>query len=265
MLLIIQCRLLIAWSFGCRYGNKAADEIVAGLKCVWISHIHADHHTGLARILSARKKLLENEGKLEPVLVIGPRQLKRYLDAYGRLEDLGMEFLDCSQTTLFAESEASLAANGQYSGIGSSEREGRTGDIRTSGGQNDTGKTSNIQGGLISLPSPGKRVDGRPVSGQLRNYWLQTGFHFQAGLDEQGREFLKDTLSALGLSHLTSVPVVHCPQAFGVVLVARGKKLLQPGWKLVYSGDTRPCQALVEASKDATVLIHEVNFLILIT
>ncbi|CAM6105646.1 unnamed protein product [Calypogeia fissa] len=243
-----------------RYGNKIADEIVAGLKCVWISHIHADHHTGLARILAVRKKLLENEGKLEPVLVVGPKQLKRYLDAYGRLEDLGMEFLDCSQTTLFAEGAATLAENGQYSGTSSSQGQGRI--VNNSAGQDDTTKTMNVQGGLISLPSPGRssKTDGRPVGGQLRNYWLQTGFHFQAGLDENGREKLKDTLSALGLSQLISVPVVHCPHAFGVVLVARGKKLLQPGWKLVYSGDTRPCQALVEASKDATVLIHEATF-----
>ena len=32
-----------------RYGVAAADAVVAGLKCVWISHIHADHHAGLAR------------------------------------------------------------------------------------------------------------------------------------------------------------------------------------------------------------------------
>jgi ribonuclease BN (tRNA processing enzyme) len=65
------------------------------------------------------------------------------------------------------------------------------------------------------------------------------------------------------LEILYSVPVVHCPQAFGVVLRAKekvssaGKAIL--GWKLVYSGDTRPCPALVDASRDATVLIHEVR------
>ena len=31
-------------------------------------------------------------------------------------------------------------------------------------------------------------------------------------------------------------------------------------WKLVYSGDTRPCPALTAASKNATVLIHEATF-----
>lgn len=30
-------------------------------------------------------------------------------------------------------------------------------------------------------------------------------------------------------------------------------------WSLVFSGDTRPCPALVKAAKGATVLIHEVR------
>ena len=55
----------------------------------------------------------------------------------------------------------------------------------------------------------------------------------------------------MGPVGLESVRVVHCAHAFAVVL--RGAA----GWKLVYSGDTRPCDALAAAAKDATVLIHE--------
>ncbi|BFI40606.1 ribonuclease Z [Marchantia polymorpha subsp. ruderalis] len=223
-----------------RYGATTADEVVAGLKMVWISHIHADHHTGLARILSVRRQLLEEQGNFTPILVIGPKQLKRYLDAYERLEDLGMEFLDCSQTTFEAESAASMAWDSAPEGPAS---------------QGSATKTTT---GLLR-PS-----EKRPGRGQLRNFWLQTGFNFQAGLDEGGRAKLKDTLSSLGLAYLVSVPVVHCPHAFGVVLVAEKRPNdvggFQPGWKLVYSGDTRPCRALVEASRGATVLIHEATF-----
>lgn len=32
------------------------------------------------------------------------------------------------------------------------------------------------------------------------------------------------------------------------------------GWKLVYSGDTRPCRALQEAGRECTLLIHEATF-----
>ena len=34
----------------------------------------------------------------------------------------------------------------------------------------------------------------------------------------------------------------------------------EDGWKAVYSGDTRPCAALAEAARDATLLIHEATF-----
>jgi ribonuclease Z len=56
----------------------------------------------------------------------------------------------------------------------------------------------------------------------------------------------------MGLEQLESFRVVHCAHAFGVVLRSRD------GWKLALSGDTRPCDAVVEAAKGATVLIHEV-------
>ncbi|KAJ6394648.1 hypothetical protein OIU77_023790 [Salix suchowensis] len=52
--------------------------------------------------------------------------------------------------------------------------------------------------------------------------------------------------------------------AFGIALKAAerintvGKAI--PGWKIVYSGDTRPCPELVEASRRATILIHEATF-----
>jgi ribonuclease Z len=56
----------------------------------------------------------------------------------------------------------------------------------------------------------------------------------------------------LGLTDLLSVPVLHCADAYGLV-VTHGP------WKLVYSGDTRPCAALIDAGKGASLLIHEVT------
>ena len=50
---------------------------------------------------------------------------------------------------------------------------------------------------------------------------------------------------------LLTVPVVHCKEAYGVVLEH------SEGWKIVYSGDTRPCSQLVQAGKNATLLLHE--------
>ena len=55
----------------------------------------------------------------------------------------------------------------------------------------------------------------------------------------------------LGLKTLQSLLVVHCAHAYAAILEG------ESGWKLVFSGDTRPCEQMVLAAKDATLLIHE--------
>lgn len=53
---------------------------------------------------------------------------------------------------------------------------------------------------------------------------------------------------------MQSVAVDHCQDAYGLVMQHAN------GWKLVWSGDTRPCRALQFAGKDCTLLIHEATF-----
>jgi ribonuclease BN (tRNA processing enzyme) len=58
-----------------------------------------------------------------------------------------------------------------------------------------------------------------------------------------------------GGAALTLVPVDHLPpggEAAGCVVEMQGARI-------VYSGDTRPCEALVEAARGADLLIHEVG------
>ncbi|KAF2608014.1 hypothetical protein F2Q68_00043618 [Brassica cretica] len=192
-----------------RYGLDGADEAVRKLRCIWISHIHADHHAGLARILALRCKLLKGVAH-EPAIVVGPRSLKHFLDAYQRLEELDMEFLDCRSTT------------------------------KTSWASLEGGKE---EGSLFSKGSPMQSVFKTPMTDMpcLKN--------------------LKKVLGEIGVEDLISFPVVHCPQAFGVVVKAAerlnsvGKRI--PGWKMVYSGDTRPCPEVVEASQDATATFED--------
>ncbi|KAL6140857.1 hypothetical protein ACLB2K_059150 [Fragaria x ananassa] len=211
-----------------RYGVEGADNAVRGLRCIWISHIHADHHTGLARILALRRTLLKGVPH-EPVVVVGPRQLKSYLDAYQRLEDLDMQFLDCRNTTDVSLNAPSRATDSNKHH--SSPRKDRQQKVDS------------------TLFAKGSRME---------SYWKKPG----SPVDDAVLS-LQKVLSEAGLEALISVPVIHCSQAFGVVLKA-SKRLnsvgkVIPGWKLVYSGDTRPCPALIEASRGATILIHEAS------
>ncbi|KAL7162496.1 hypothetical protein ACSBR2_042899 [Camellia fascicularis] len=219
-----------------RFGVEGADDAVRGLKCIWISHIHADHHTGLSRILALRRDLLKGLPH-EPLLVIGPRHLKRFLDAYQVLEDLDMQFLNCRHTT-----EASLEAfesNNNLSPPGSS--------ISTVGPTNEDINSILFANGT-----------------HMQNYWRGPDSPVNNAVVFPILKNLKELLREAGLEALISFPVVHCPQAYGVSLKAtdriNGVGKVVPGWKIVYSGDSRPCPELIKASHEATVLIHEATF-----
>ncbi|XP_021829197.1 tRNase Z TRZ3, mitochondrial [Prunus avium] len=231
-----------------RYGVEGADNAVRGLRCIWISHIHADHHTGLARILTLRRDLLKGVPH-EPLLVVGPRKLKFFLDAYQRLEDLDMQFLDCKHTT-----EASLHA---FEGV------------------TETNKDHSFLGSPTSFEDLRDKNTDRQVAqkvdstlfakgSRMQSYWKRPGSPVDNNVVFPILKSLQKVLEEAGLEALMSFPVIHCPQAFGVVLRASerlnsvGKVI--PGWKIVYSGDTRPCPELAEASRGATVLIHEATF-----
>ncbi|KAJ2784903.1 hypothetical protein H4R18_000828 [Coemansia javaensis] len=61
--------------------------------------------------------------------------------------------------------------------------------------------------------------------------------------------------AGLGLADVATCTVVHCPWAYGLSLTHAS------GWKLVYSGDTRPCANLITlgraGGKTPTILLHE--------
>ncbi|RZC51311.1 hypothetical protein C5167_019734 [Papaver somniferum] len=222
-----------------RFGVTGADDAVKGLKFIWISHIHADHHTGLARILALRCQLLKGTVH-DPIIVVGPRQLKRFLDAYQRLEDLNMQFLDCGHTT-----------DAKWEGFESQSFQ-RSAKEEVN---KDDGVKEIAQNLETSLFAKGSRME---------SYWKRPGNPGETTGVFEIQQKLKKVLGEAGLGALISVPVVHCPQSFGVVLEAasrlnnEGKTI--PGWKLVYSGDTRPCQELKDACQGSTVLIHEATF-----
>ncbi|XP_054716550.1 zinc phosphodiesterase ELAC protein 2-like [Uloborus diversus] len=71
--------------------------------------------------------------------------------------------------------------------------------------------------------------------------------YFKNGREKYGLK------SFLGNVILETVPVMHCSDAYGAVLY------LPSEWKIVYSGDTAPCQRLVDAGKNCTLLIHEAS------
>jgi hypothetical protein len=94
-----------------RFGTERALRVVAELQVVLISHMHADHHLGLLRILAIRQELIaasrrnskqsettaaEAEAEEEALVVVGPPALKEWLDEYSsQIERLAYRFVPC--------------------------------------------------------------------------------------------------------------------------------------------------------------------------
>ncbi|KAI0264706.1 hypothetical protein BC834DRAFT_882205 [Gloeopeniophorella convolvens] len=161
-----------------------------GLKCVFVSHAHADHHIGLAKILAMRKKL--DPPPSEPLYLVTTMQVHLCLREFAELEDLGL-----SEST----------------------------------------ETSN---GVIPILSEALNV--KQIYKSKEPGWKNV---------DHSREAAKMLCDALGLAQLNTVDVAHRTKALGSIMTHRD------GWRLVYSGDTMPCEALVQAGQNATLLIHE--------
>ncbi|XP_065752946.1 zinc phosphodiesterase ELAC protein 2 isoform X2 [Phocoena phocoena] len=162
----------------CRHYGDEVDQLLGTLAAVFVSHLHADHHTGLLNILLQRERALVSLGKpCHPLLVVAPTQLRAWLQQYHTqcqplLHHVSIIPAKCLQ-----------------------------------------------KGAEVSNPKVEKLI----------SLLLET----------------------CGLEEFQTCLVRHCKHAFGCALVHTS------GWKVVYSGDTMPCEALVQMGKDATLLIHE--------
>ncbi|XP_063484388.1 zinc phosphodiesterase ELAC protein 2 isoform X8 [Symphalangus syndactylus] len=159
------------------YGDQV-DRVLGTLAAVFVSHLHADHHTGLLNILLQRERALASLGKpLHPLLVVAPNQLKAWLQQYHN---------QCQE----------------------------------------------VLHHISMIPAK----------------YLQEGAEISSPAVER---LISSLLGTCDLEEFQTCLVRHCKHAFGCALVHTS------GWKVVYSGDTMPCEALVQMGKDATLLIHE--------
>ncbi|XP_042308509.1 zinc phosphodiesterase ELAC protein 2 [Sceloporus undulatus] len=162
----------------CRHYGDEIDKILCNIAAVFVSHIHADHHTGLLNILLQRHRAFMTLGQSpSPLLLVAPTQLMTWLHQYN----------DHCQEIL----------------------------------------------GHINMIPARFLMEGCDV------------------FKPKAKAFIGLLLEKYDFSRFQTCEVRHCKNAFACSMVHKS------GWKIVYSGDTMPCEALVQMGKNASLLIHE--------
>jgi len=92
-------------------------------------------------------------------------------------------------------------------------------------------------------------VSSRFTEGLRR--WPRTDAFSKLYKQKHSADAAADLMRDLSFTGVRVPKVAHRGHAWGLVLHH------STGWKIVYSGDTKPCRSLVKAGKGATLLIHE--------
>ncbi|XP_029363954.1 zinc phosphodiesterase ELAC protein 2 isoform X2 [Echeneis naucrates] len=67
----------------CRHYGDDVDDVLCKISTVFISHLHADHHTGLLNLLYQRERAMRTSGKtFSPIYLIAPGQIMMWLNQY---------------------------------------------------------------------------------------------------------------------------------------------------------------------------------------
>ncbi|XP_066560774.1 zinc phosphodiesterase ELAC protein 2 [Amia ocellicauda] len=67
----------------CRHYGNDVDAVLSNLSTVFISHMHADHHTGLLQLLLQRERALKSLGKpFSPIFLVAPAQLMTWINQF---------------------------------------------------------------------------------------------------------------------------------------------------------------------------------------
>ena len=215
-------------------------ELVTRLRIIWISHPHADHHLGLMRILGEYKRLIYDESKdWKPMIIIAPWSILKFLEEYAVVDPSIRDSyipIDCSLL------EPSL-------------------DFQT----------------VDKLPKTSEEYNSNfPVQENLKNSDVSGNWNY-----------FKSVCTELQIYDITNVKVDHCRQAYGVSITTNtfheneignknGNEKISDSdsrddnskFTIVYSGDTRPCQSLINLGNGSMVkdgyacdvLIHEATF-----
>lgn len=251
---------------------------------ICITHLHADHHMGLATVLWVRQALLgADDEKAARVVICAPQNMVAFIthsgwfdavveDADGKViapaEYMGAKgewgWRGYGRTSSSRPSSSGSAADGADASLAVvpsiSPQPSATSDTPASPRWSASSSSRSIWSPLAPPPPP---MDNRPLPKVIVRV-------VRGSMDDPAAVITTVPVAASGADAppaalcVKSFAVDHCPDSFGFAVhpvAAGGTGAPSFPAAVVYSGDTTaPCASLVDASKGAGVILHEATF-----
>jgi ribonuclease BN (tRNA processing enzyme) len=233
-------------------GGVGSDDVLRVLRGVWISHKHADHHGGLPALLEHMARLRgqsppNSHAPLPPLVLIAAHEVLSHVRVH----------LSLSLRLPSSPSSPSPPPSSSFC-------EGFPGGIVVATPSDANWPESPAHSILVAssatvMPSSSQQPPQQPPQQPYQQHYNQ-----QPPPYAYPQHSAQPTPLLLNIS---SVPVIHCKGACGVVLTFHRlhqqyqlqQQRVRP-FVLVYSGDTRPAPYLAVAGSGCDVLVHEATF-----
>jgi ribonuclease Z len=239
------------------YTKEQVEHFLKNLKCIFVSHKHADHMRGVHQILVARRELLKLGKNVRQRTNLCPQckfsfTFKSSLERHKTIHD--PEHL-ANLWKRDMEREKLKLKKAERSSVDSMEVES------TPISENQPEQVM-FECEEFELPREDELLVIGPMwcEQYLVDYAAVEDLHYcfvdadqVASSDHRLKNYF---LKHLGVEFRT-VQVIHSFPAYGMIVERR---MSGSEWKLVFSGDTRPSEALAKEGVGANLLIHESNF-----
>lgn len=205
--------------------TQLVSDLLLKTRVVFITHIHGDHQLGVLKIMHERDSLHgDMPDESQKLYVVTPSPMMKWMELF-----VSDSLKHPDMVVLVPSKSFNPESNYYYQFYdGSKYRDVEAKEI-------------------LDKEDPRPMVEECPakdVTETIKNF---------VPLCDKSKELQAHLQSTLGIK-LLAVEVDHCPQSYACLLVGDA---FGPGNKLIYSGDTRPCQNFKNYALNASLIIHE--------
>ena len=212
---------------------EKVNDVLLKMRAVFITHIHGDHQLGIIKIMLERDKLIDAQGASRD-----PNN-KLYVVA----PTIMMDYMETMRTTVLRQPDMVVLVP-----------------------SNDLNPEPEL---YYQTDEDLLRAKGKTVTESIfkkkcpsRDYdEMQSMISKHQPNTKEAKDFIKMLNETMNVSKILAIETDHCTESYGCLVISANERGVEDGFgRIFYSGDTNPCQNVINYCHKVTLLIHEATF-----